>query len=153
MSITYPRRRALAILALFGVALAGMSACTPQYRAWCAFHPAECAARARAVEAYKARPKVRPSKDCVEAIHRHWPASSRATALRVMHRESGNRPAAANPSSSARGCMQLLSSLHSHRYTAVGCSPSQWANPDCNVKAAVHLFRAAGGWSPWALTV
>ena len=90
------------------------------------------------------------SADCYQAVDKHF-SGNKAWFKKIVSRESGNNPAAANPSSSARGCAQLLMSLHSHRFTAVGCSPSQWANPDCNIKAANHLYVRAGS-SPWALT-
>ncbi len=35
-------------------------------------------------------------------------------------------------------------------HRAVGCTPAQWADPDCNVKAMLHLYREAGT-SPWSL--
>ena len=89
------------------------------------------------------------SGDCYSALHHFSGDHNRAR--KIIWRESRNNPAAANSRSSARGCFQLLQSLHSHRYTAVGCSPSQWSNAVCNVKAADHLYRQAG-WSPWALT-
>jgi hypothetical protein len=44
----------------------------------------------------------------------------------------------------------MLLSLHGWRFTAVGCTPAQWADPDCNVKAMLHLYREAGT-SPWSL--
>ena len=68
----------------------------------------------------------------------------------IVWRESRNTPTAANPRSTARGCGQMLLSLHGWRFTAVGCTPAQWADPDCNVKAMLHLYREAGT-SPWSL--
>ena len=90
------------------------------------------------------------SPDCNTAIERHWPESRQVWAKRVVWRESRNIPTAANRRSSARGCFQLLQSLHGWRYTAVGCHPSQWSNADCNAKAALHLFQSAGV-GPWRL--
>ena len=90
------------------------------------------------------------SVDCYSALDRHWPASSRQWARSIVWRESRNQPTAANPRSTARGCGQLLLSLHGWRFTAVGCSPAEWADPDCNVKAMLHLYREAGT-SPWSL--
>lgn len=110
-----------------------LTSCTPEQQA--------------AVRAHLAWEASQQSRDCNQAVDRHWPGD-KARAKRIVHRESRNNPTAANPRSSARGCMQLLMSLHSHRYTAVGCSPAQWSNPDCNIKAAAHLYRQAG-WSPW----
>lgn len=110
-----------------------LTSCTPEQQA--------------AVRAHLAWEASQQSRDCNQAVDRHWPGD-KARAKRIVHRESRNNPSAANPRSSARGCMQLLMSLHSHRYVAVGCTPSQWSNPDCNIKAAAHLYRQAG-WSPW----
>lgn len=89
------------------------------------------------------------SKDCYSAINKHW-HGDKAWARKIVWRESRNNPSAQNPSSSAKGCAQLMHSIHAWRYTAVGCSPSQWANPDCNIKAAWNLRQAAGR-SPWQL--
>ena len=108
--------------------------------AWVAMSPGERHAYLTATQ---------PSSDCYAAIDRHWPASSRAWARSIVWRESRGIATAANPNSSARGCGQLLLSLHGWRFTAVGCSPSQWADPDCNVLAMLHLYREAGT-SPWA---
>jgi hypothetical protein len=93
------------------------------------------------------------SPDCYSAINVWWPVSSRAWARKIVTREAGNRPSAANARSSARGCWQLLMSLHAHRYNKVGfgCHPGKWANADCNTLAALHLFRQAGT-RPWAVT-
>lgn len=90
------------------------------------------------------------SRDCYSAINKHWPGD-KSWARKIVWRESRNNPAAANPRSSARGCAQLLQSYHAHRYYKVGCTPAQWANPDCNIKAAWTLYQEAGT-SPWALT-
>ena len=93
------------------------------------------------------------SPDCYSAINVWWPVQHRAWARMVVTREAGNRPAAANARSSARGCWQLLMSLHAHRYNKVGfgCHPGKWANADCNTLAALHLFKQAGK-TPWRVT-
>ncbi len=89
-----------------------------------------------------------PSEDCNAAIDRHWPGD-KAWAKRIAWRESRNTPSARNPSG-ASGCLQMMLPLHSRRFTAVGCSPSQWSNPACNIKAAWHLYAEVGP-SPWNL--
>ena len=138
----------LAVLAALTV-----TACTPaQQAAWKAMSPQE---RENYVAHIEGRPPYETadmgeSVDCYSALDRHWPASSRSWARGIIWRESRNQPAAANPSSTARGCGQLLLSLHGWRFTAVGCSPAQWADPDCNVRAMLHLYREAGT-SPWSL--
>ena len=120
------------VMVVVGVLMALIAACTPEERAllgamweW----------------------QTSPSADCYEAIDKHWPKESQAWADRIMWRESRNNPQAANRTSSARGCMQLLQSYHAHRYEP-GC---WWGNPDCNIKAAVDLYEEQGT-SPWRLT-
>ena len=94
------------------------------------------------------------SPTCAAAIDVWWPASSRAWAKRIAARESGYLNArAANPRSSAKGCMQLLHSLHAWRYDRVGfgCNRYRWSNNDCSILAARHLFLQTGT-SPWRVT-
>jgi len=93
------------------------------------------------------------SPTCNAAIDVWWPTQHRAWARMVVTREAANRPASANARSSARGCWQLLMSLHAHRFKKVGfgCSPAKWANADCNTLAALHLFKQAGK-TPWRVT-
>jgi len=130
-----------------------VTACTPaQQEAWKAMSAQE---RENYVAHIEGRPPYETadmgeSADYYSALDRHWPASSRQWARGIVARESGGVPAAANPRSSARGCWQLLPSLHGWRFNAVGCTPAQWADPDCNVKAMLHLYREAGT-SPWSL--
>ena len=131
--------------ALFLAALITLtaSACTPAMQdAWRAMSPAERDAYIRYVDG--------GSVDCYQALDRHWPAATRQWARDIVWRESRNTPTAANPRSTARGCGQMLLSLHGWRFTAVGCSPAQWADPDCNVRAMLHLYNEAGT-SPWSL--
>ena len=90
------------------------------------------------------------SHDCYESIAKIWPVGMQAWARSIVWRESRNTPTAANPVSSARGCWQLLMSLHAKRFYAVGCTPAQWSNPDCNSKVAYSLYKIAGT-SPWRL--
>jgi hypothetical protein len=89
-----------------------------------------------------------PSEDCNAAIDRWWPGD-KAWAKRIVYRESRNTPTARN-ASGASGCFQMMLPLHSRRFTAVGCSPSQWTDPACNTKAAWHLYQETGP-SPWNL--
>ena len=94
------------------------------------------------------------SPDCYSAINVWWPAQHRAWAKRIAARESGYlQGRAANPKSSAKGCMQLLHSLHAWRYDRVGfgCNRNRWRNNDCSILAARHLFLQAGT-RPWAVT-
>lgn len=93
---------------------------------------------------------ARRSTDCYGAIAKHWPAGSQSWARSIVNRESGNNPAAANPSSSARGCFQLMLSVHAGRFTKLGYSTSQWSNPDVNTLVALDLYRDAGT-APWRL--
>jgi len=94
------------------------------------------------------------SPTCNAAIDVWWPAQHRAWAKTIVWREARNLPHAANKRSSARGCFQLLHSLHAGRYNkfrALGCNPSKWHNADCNALAALDLFRQAGR-TPWRVT-
>jgi hypothetical protein len=97
-------------------------------------------------EAVASRPR-----DCYSAMEQVWPAHLWEWGRKVIWRESRNIPTAQNPSSSAAGCWQMLK-MHDHRYYAVGCTPADKYDALCNSKAAWHLYRAAGGPSPWALT-
>jgi hypothetical protein len=88
--------------------------------------------------------------DCGAAMRSVWPRHLWSWADSIMHRESRHQHNAANPRSSARGCWQLLSSLHADKYAAVGCHVSQWSDALCNNKAAYRLYQIAGT-SPWAI--
>jgi hypothetical protein len=94
--------------------------------------------------------RARLSTDCVAAMQAVWPATMHPWALGIMKRESGFYHAAANSSSSARGCWQLLPSLHADKYAAAGCHVSRWADAHCNNRAAYVLYQQAGT-SPWRL--
>jgi hypothetical protein len=88
--------------------------------------------------------------DCYSALN-YFPGDQ-ATARRVIWRESRNTPTAQNSSSSAKGCWQIMQSIHASKYYAVGCTPSDWSDPVCNTKVAALLYQQVG-WSPWASTV
>jgi hypothetical protein len=129
---------ALAVL----VAIALQSSCTPEE-----------------VEAFKSldhdtqvlviKSMAKPT-GCVEAMERVWPASLHGWAMGIMKRESGLRPDAKNPSSSASSCFQLLS-IHAGRYNKCGYS---WErdrfNAYANACAAYDLYKEAGT-RPWQL--
>ena len=132
---------------LLGMALAIAMSCTPlEQQAFLTLSPAdqqrvvEAVARERAPEGHTG------GGDCYSALH-HFPGDH-ATARRIIHRESRNDPTAQNSRSSAAGCFQLLS-IHAWRFDAVGCSWAQRYNASCNLRAAYHLYQAAG-WSPWS---
>lgn len=62
-------------------------------------------------------------------------------------RESRYQPWARNQSG-ASGLMQLMLPLHASRFTAVGKSPAEWADPVANLLAARALYDGAGR-APW----
>lgn len=136
-------RRALVAVAVIAAGLT--AACTPEQVA--VFKTLDPASQ-QAVLAHLAA-QDRP-RGCVEAMRRVWPPHLWGWAETVMWRESRHIPTARNPSG-ASGCFQMMLPLHSRRFTAVGCSPGQWADPWCNAAAAWTLYRDAGR-SPWALT-
>jgi hypothetical protein len=99
------------------------------------------------------------SRDCYSAIDTWWtpnvgPAVAQ-WAKKIVFREARNLPWAASKISTAKGCFQLIHSLHAGRYNKFrgwGCSPAKWANPDCNALAALDLFRTKGvGKRAWAV--
>lgn len=87
-----------------------------------------------------------PYQRMIEHFFPDWP-----DAVAVAWRESRCQPAADNPTSTAYGLMQLLHSLHAHRYYSSGaCTAADWHVPWCNLAAARHLYNEAGT-SPWRL--
>ena len=146
MSITHKLKLLVMILALPLIAI--FSACTPEEQA--AFRKLSPEGQ-QAVLNHLQRQEAtsRPSRDCYEAIDRHFPGDKNRM-RKVVWRESNNNPSAQNSRSTAAGCTQMLR-MHAHRFDAVGCSWAQRYNADCNLRAAADLYRAAG-WSPWALT-
>ena len=95
------------------------------------------------------RSRPAPSRDCYEAIDKHWPASSRSWARSIVWRESRNNPSAQNSRSTAAGCLQLLKA-HAPRFTKLGYGWSDRYNPDVNILVGLDLYREAGT-SPWRL--
>lgn len=87
---------------------------------------------------------------CHSAIDVYWPRNWQPWAHRIVQRESRGVPSAANRSSSARGCFQMLLRYSSPFYKAVGCSNYNWANARCNVRAAL-VMRQRHGTRPWAV--
>lgn len=106
-----------------------------------ALHPAQ--ASASTTGRYSGGP-------CHAAVDAYWPVQHRAWAHRIVARESGGQPTAANPRSSARGCFQMLLRYSAPFYKAVGCSNAMWSNATCNVRAAYVMFQRAGK-RPWRL--
>lgn len=139
----YSKRTIAAIITLLTITFG--AACTPEQVALYESLPSH---KQEAVLAHLA--SNNSSKDCYEAIDKHF-SGDKERMKRIVRRESGNNPAAANKSSSASSCAQLLFSLHGWRYEAVGCSKAQRYDADCNIKAADHLYREQG-WRPWKLT-
>lgn len=71
-------------------------------------------------------------------------------ALRVITCESGGRPGAKNPVSSASGLFQHLGSLWNTRSAQAGWAGSDVFDPVANVAVAAWLVYDHGGWSHWS---
>lgn len=123
----------------------GTTACLPHEQEIFNTLTAEQQNAVRVWEASKA-----PSRDCYQAVGKHWPASLQGWARGIVWRESRNTPTAANPRSSARGCFQMLLRYSAPFYAKVGCSNAMWASPDCNAKAAYQMYKVAGK-NPWRI--
>lgn len=67
--------------------------------------------------------------------------------LAIADRESSDNPAARN-SSGASGLFQIMLPLHDDMFYAAGYSPSQWADPYANTRAAGQLVLSSG-LAPW----
>jgi hypothetical protein len=112
--------------------------------------------RAQEQAFYEGIVRSQQSTSCYGAIRQVWPAHLWSWADGIVKRESGGQPSAANSQSSARGCWQLLSSLHADKYARAGCHVSQWADALCNTRAAWALYNTPtksgiAGTSPWNL--
>jgi hypothetical protein len=70
-------------------------------------------------------------------------------ALRVIGCESGGRPDAKNPISTASGLFQHLGSLWPARAASAGWAGSDVFDPVANVAVAAWLVYDGGGWSHW----
>lgn len=132
-------------ITLFVICVLGLAACTPEQLSL--FNSLNPDQQTQVIEALQANNR---HSDCISAMEATWPADTHAWGRKIIMRESGNSPTARNPSG-ASGCWQLMLPMHSGRFTRVGCSPSQWSDPDCNSKAALTLYQEAGT-RPWVAT-
>lgn len=139
-------RKKLSVLLITIFTLGIMASCTPEEIA--TFNTLNPDEQAAVIAGLQGRGSGQ-SRDCYEAIDKHF-SGDKANMKKIVWRESRNNPTVKNPKSTASGCAQMLK-MHDWRFAEVGCSPSQKFEPDCNVKAADHLYRQAG-WSPWKLT-
>jgi len=71
--------------------------------------------------------------------HEGWPSVAVPHAIYIIRRESGGRPEAKNPTSSATGLFQILATMYPGR---------NLYDPVINVDTALQLYRSCG-WSPW----
>jgi len=78
----------------------------------------------------------------------HFGSNDANTALCLMHYESGGNPDAKNPRSSARGLMQILTSLWGPHF---GLPAEAFYNPETNIRYAkkVYDLQGWGAWSPY----
>lgn len=70
-------------------------------------------------------------------------------ALRIIRCESGGRPDAKNPGSTASGLFQHLASMWPERATEAGWDGADVFDPVANVAVAAWLVYHGGGWSHW----
>jgi hypothetical protein len=82
-----------------------------------------------------------------ELVARHFPAEQLRTACRVLLCESGGNFQAENPSSSASGGWQFLSSTWER--TTGTPAPASAYSPDTQTAAAAQLW-ASSGWGQWS---
>lgn len=146
-----------AIIAIATTGVLAAASCTPEEIA--ALNAASPEDQAAVIAGLQARESAK-SRDCNEAIDRHF-SGDKARMKKIVWRESRNNPTVANTKSHARGCSQLMLTYHAHLFAKVGCpdigskpwrdTSKQWADPDCNIKAANLLYDSTG-WRPWALT-
>lgn len=137
------RKLAVAVGFIAGIFLV---ACTPEQLAlWESLTPEQQsgvltdAARKNAANSHS-------STDCYGEMRKHFPQSAWSGMERIIHRESRGNASAKNPSSSARGCYQMLS-MHDWRLPPGG---SMYNAHHASI-AARSLWDDAG-WSPWRLT-
>lgn len=145
--------RTLRTIGILVVCALGLAACTPTQIEW--FKSQSPEVQAEVIRGLQGGP---PPNDCYAAMRHYWPAHMHGWATKIINRESTGIPTAYNrqvvwvngQANNAAGCMQLLLPLHGWRYTAIGCSPSDWSNAWCNVRAALHLYQQVGT-GPWNL--
>lgn len=117
---------------------------------------AQAAARARTVTVRSSGSTITPaprapsSSGCAYAdlIRSVWTRDAEwaiGIAMRESHCQAGARNA-----SGASGLYQLMLPMHGDLFRAVGCDPSQWADPACNVRAAWQLYQGSGR-RPWSM--
>ena len=148
MSMTRAHRAITVIVGVLALSVLSTGCLYERHPVWSSLTP-EQQAGVRAHEQKKAA--AGSTSTCLGAMRAVWPQHLWKWGEAIQRRESGLQPRAANPASSARGCWQMLMSLHGKRFTAVGCSPAQWGDALCNNKAAYLLYKQAGGPSPWRL--
>lgn len=71
-------------------------------------------------------------------------------AIGIAWRESRCQADARNANEQASGLFQIMLPMHRDLFSDVGCDPSEWADPTCNIEAAWLLYQRAGR-QPWRL--
>jgi hypothetical protein len=82
-------------------------------------------------------------------VAEYFEAEDVELALRIIACESGGKPDAANPTSSARGLFQHLASAWAERAAQAGRPGADIFDPEDNVAVAAWLVYEGGGWSHW----
>lgn len=131
-----------------------MSACSVAQTAAVYHEPESAVTPAQQVTAYflgqralADLPSPGPSGCQYEGLIRSTFTEDPDWAVSIAMRESHCEPGAYNPSGS-EGLFQLYH--HDDLFYDVGCTPDEWAEPWCNVRAA-HLLYLGAGRAPWAL--
>lgn len=80
------------------------------------------------------------------ALRAGWTGEDAVTAVAIAAAESGYRPTAVNPSSTARGMWQTMMSYHAPKYGA----GESWRDPYANARVAYQIYQSEG-WGAWVV--
>lgn len=99
-----------------------------------------------------AAPIPQPTRSVEQLIRDIWPDDSEARALQIAWRESGYQPGVTSPTGCCHGIFQIHWPAHRGWLADYGVtSVEQLFDAETNIRMALVLFQASGGWGPWAL--